>query len=159
MANTMTSCVYSNTVASRPKRTTFFSVTMSTEENIHWKRSACFWHTKSSTRRIFSSFVAIMRLPVQIGFMGFTTSVSVLSTRKIKPTGLIVSKNLGKRRYNIKLWKTFTDCFNCMPIAAIIDDKIFAMHGGLSPHLQSMDQIRRIMRPTDIPDAGKRRSR
>ena len=26
---------------------------------------------------------------------------------------------LGKRRYNIKLWKTFTDCFNCLPIAAI----------------------------------------
>ena len=25
----------------------------------------------------------------------------------------------GKRRYNIKLWKTFTDCFNCLPIAAI----------------------------------------
>jgi len=21
-----------------------------------------------------------------------------------------------KRRYNIKLWKTFTDCFNCLPI-------------------------------------------
>nr|CAD7207596.1 unnamed protein product [Timema douglasi] len=20
----------------------------------------------------------------------------------------------GKRRYNIKLWKTFTDCFNCL---------------------------------------------
>lgn len=31
----------------------------------------------------------------------------------------------GKRRYNIKLWKTFTDCFNCLPIAAIIDEKIF----------------------------------
>ena len=25
----------------------------------------------------------------------------------------------GKRRYNIKLWKTFTDCFNCLPVAAI----------------------------------------
>lgn len=59
-----------------------------------------------------------------------------------------------KRRYNIKLWKTFTDCFNCLPIAAIIDEKIFCCHGGLSPDLQNMDQIRRIMRPTDVPDTG-----
>jgi serine/threonine-protein phosphatase PP1 catalytic subunit len=59
-----------------------------------------------------------------------------------------------KRRYNIKLWKTFTDCFNCLPIAAIIDEKIFTMHGGLSPDLQSMEQIRRVMRPTDVPDTG-----
>merc|ERR1711909_208390 len=56
-----------------------------------------------------------------------------------------------KRRYNIKLWKTFTDCFNCLPIAAIVDEKIFCCHGGLSPDLESMEQIRRIMRPTDVP--------
>ncbi|OMJ86095.1 hypothetical protein SteCoe_12451 [Stentor coeruleus] len=59
-----------------------------------------------------------------------------------------------KRRYNIKLWKSFTDCFNCLPIAAIIDDKIFCMHGGLSPELSNMEQIRRIMRPVDVPDTG-----
>ena len=59
-----------------------------------------------------------------------------------------------KRRYNIKLWKTFTDCFNCLPIAAIIDEKIFCMHGGLSPDLKTMEQIRRIVRPTDVPDTG-----
>uniref|UniRef100_A0AAZ3QDC7 Serine/threonine-protein phosphatase n=1 Tax=Oncorhynchus tshawytscha TaxID=74940 RepID=A0AAZ3QDC7_ONCTS len=59
-----------------------------------------------------------------------------------------------KRRYNIKLWKTFTDCFNCLPIAAIVDEKIFCCHGGLSPDLQSMEQIRRVMRPTDVPDQG-----
>ena len=26
---------------------------------------------------------------------------------------------------------------------------------GLSPDLQSMEQIRRIMRPTDVPDQGR----
>ena len=45
----------------------------------------------------------------------------------------------GKRRYNIKLWKLFTDCFNCLPVCAVIDDKIFCMHGGLSPDLSEMD--------------------
>lgn len=59
-----------------------------------------------------------------------------------------------KRRYNIKLWKTFTDCFNCLPIAAVIDEKIFCMHGGLSPDLNQMEQIRKVMRPTDVPDVG-----
>ncbi len=66
----------------------------------------------------------------------------------------LLPRHTGKRRYNIKLWKTFTDCFNCLPIAAIIDEKIFTMHGGLSPDLQSMEQIRRVMRPTDVPDTG-----
>ncbi|EWM27334.1 serine threonine protein [Nannochloropsis gaditana] len=61
-----------------------------------------------------------------------------------------------KRRYNIKLWKTFTDCFNCLPVAAIVDGKIFCMHGGLSPELHHMDQIRRLPRPTDVPDTGTR---
>ena len=51
---------------------------------------------------------------------------------------------LGKRRYNIKLWKTFTDCFNCLPVAAIVDEKILCMHGGLSPELLNMEQVRYI---------------
>ena len=29
-----------------------------------------------------------------------------------------------KRRYNIRLWKTFTDCFNCLPVAALVDEKV-----------------------------------
>jgi serine/threonine-protein phosphatase PP1 catalytic subunit len=50
----------------------------------------------------------------------------------------------GKRRYNVKLWKTFIDCFNCLPVAALIDDRILCMHGGLSPDLQSIEQIKKI---------------
>ncbi|KAJ8083977.1 serine/threonine protein phosphatase Pzh1 [Marasmius tenuissimus] len=59
-----------------------------------------------------------------------------------------------KRRSNIKTWKTFIDVFNCLPIAAVVASKIFCVHGGLSPSLHSMDDIKRIQRPTDVPDYG-----
>ena len=59
-----------------------------------------------------------------------------------------------KRRYNIKMWKKFQDAFNVMPFAAVVDEKIFCIHAGLSPDLNSPEQIKRIMRPTDVPDSG-----
>jgi len=55
-----------------------------------------------------------------------------------------------KRRYDITTWKMFLDCFNCLPLAAIIEEKIFVVHGGLSPDLHSMEQIRRLQRPTEV---------
>jgi len=59
-----------------------------------------------------------------------------------------------KRRCNVKIWKTFVDAFNTLPIAAIVAGKIFCVHGGLSPALSHMDDIRHIARPTDVPDFG-----
>ncbi|CAN0904641.1 Serine/threonine-protein phosphatase PP1 isozyme 7 [Linum grandiflorum] len=59
-----------------------------------------------------------------------------------------------KRRYSVRLWKLFTDSFNCLPVAALIDEKILCMHGGLSPDLHNLDQIRNLPRPTSIPDSG-----
>ncbi|KAI1081905.1 Metallo-dependent phosphatase-like protein [Whalleya microplaca] len=59
-----------------------------------------------------------------------------------------------KRRCNVKIWKTFIDCFNTLPIASIVAGKIFCVHGGLSPALGHMDDIRNIARPTDVPDYG-----
>jgi len=40
-----------------------------------------------------------------------------------------------KRRYNVKIWKVFTELFNYMPAAAIVGEKIFCVHAGLSPEL------------------------
>ncbi|XP_031115363.1 serine/threonine-protein phosphatase PP1 isozyme 2-like [Ipomoea triloba] len=59
-----------------------------------------------------------------------------------------------KKRFSVKLWKTFTECFNCLPVAALVDGKILCMHGGLSPDLHSLDQIRNLQRPMDVPDTG-----
>jgi len=59
-----------------------------------------------------------------------------------------------RSRYSLKIWRLFNDCFNCLPLGAVIEDKILCIHGGLSPDLKSIDQMRRIVRPTDIPDTG-----
>lgn len=59
-----------------------------------------------------------------------------------------------KRRCNVKIWKSFVDTFNTLPIASIVAGKIFCVHGGLSPSLSHMDDIRNIARPTDVPDYG-----
>ncbi|CUG90359.1 serine-threonine protein phosphatase, putative [Bodo saltans] len=59
-----------------------------------------------------------------------------------------------KRRFNVKLFKSFSDVFNCFPISAIIDSAALCMHGGLSPDLKRLDQIEKISRPMMIPDSG-----
>jgi len=59
-----------------------------------------------------------------------------------------------KRRYNIMIWKQFVDVFNKLPFCAVIDDKIFCVHGGLSPEMNNFNQVKNIARPTDVPDVG-----
>ena len=59
-----------------------------------------------------------------------------------------------KRRYNVRLWRNFTELFNYLPVAALIDEKILCMHGGLSPDLRNFTSINDISSPTDIPDTG-----
>eukprot|EP00448_Togula_jolla_P011914 CAMPEP_0170618134 /NCGR_PEP_ID=MMETSP0224-20130122/26799_1 /TAXON_ID=285029 /ORGANISM="Togula jolla, Strain CCCM 725" /LENGTH=305 /DNA_ID=CAMNT_0010944093 /DNA_START=58 /DNA_END=975 /DNA_ORIENTATION=+ len=59
-----------------------------------------------------------------------------------------------KRRYSIKVWKVFCDLFNKLPFCAIIDERIFCVHGGLSPEVMNLADIRKINRPTDVPDQG-----
>jgi serine/threonine-protein phosphatase PP1 catalytic subunit len=55
----------------------------------------------------------------------------------------------------VKLWRSFTDLFNFLSVAALIDEKILCMHGGLSPDLRNLNQIMDLPRPSDIPDQGK----
>ncbi|KAJ2719664.1 serine/threonine protein phosphatase Pzh1, partial [Coemansia sp. Benny D115] len=59
-----------------------------------------------------------------------------------------------KRRCNVKVWKAFMNTFNALPVAAVVASKIFCVHGGLSPDLVSMDQVRQLVRPCDVPDHG-----
>ena len=59
------------------------------------------------------------------------------------------------RKYgNANPWRYFNDLFDYLPIAAIIEGKIFCVHGGLSPLISTVDQIRLINRKQEIPHEG-----
>ena len=59
-----------------------------------------------------------------------------------------------KKYNNANIWKSFTELFNLLPLAAIIDNKIFCLHGGLSPDISTIDQIRELERKKDVPNSG-----
>ena len=59
------------------------------------------------------------------------------------------------RKYgNANAWEYFTDLFDYLPLAALVEGKIFCVHGGLSPHISTVDQIRLINRKMEIPREG-----
>lgn len=52
--------------------------------------------------------------------------------------------------YGTDAYKKLTAVFNCLPIGALVGGKLFAVSGGLSPYLHTLDAIRSIRRPTNI---------
>jgi serine/threonine-protein phosphatase 2A catalytic subunit len=59
------------------------------------------------------------------------------------------------RKYGTaNVWKMFTDLFDYMPLAATVDARIFAPHGGLSPSLETLDQIQELQRIQEVPHEG-----
>lgn len=59
------------------------------------------------------------------------------------------------RKYgSITVWRYCTEIFDYLSLSAIIDGKIFCVHGGLSPSIQTLDQIRVIDRKQEVPHDG-----
>lgn len=52
------------------------------------------------------------------------------------------------------VWKYCCQVFDFLTIAAIIDGEILCIHGGLSPEVRMLDQIRVISRAQEIPHEG-----
>ena len=48
---------------------------------------------------------------------------------------------------DIVIFNAFQEVFNYMPIAALINEKILCIHGGLGPNFTSIEQINKIPRP------------
>lgn len=48
----------------------------------------------------------------------------------------------------------FTDLFDYLPLTAVVDDQIFCLHGGLSPSINTLDDIRMLDRVQEVPHEG-----
>lgn len=61
---------------------------------------------------------------------------------------------INQKYGNQNPWRLFMDVFDLFPIAALIDEKILCIHGGLSPLIRTVDKIRSIQRNMEIPHEG-----
>ena len=60
-----------------------------------------------------------------------------------------------QRKYgNANAWRYCTDVFDYLTLSALIDGRVFCVHGGLSPDLRTLDQVRTIERLCEIPHEG-----
>ncbi|CAK3870382.1 Metallo-dependent phosphatase [Lecanosticta acicola] len=55
---------------------------------------------------------------------------------------------------NASVWKSCCQVFDFLALAAIIDGKVLCVHGGLSPEIRTLDQIRVVARAQEIPHEG-----
>ncbi|CAG8592766.1 1914_t:CDS:2, partial [Scutellospora calospora] len=59
------------------------------------------------------------------------------------------------RKYgSTHVWNYFTDMFDFLTLSVVIDNRIFCVHGGLSPSIHSIDQIKILDRFREIPHEG-----
>ncbi|TPX49407.1 hypothetical protein SeLEV6574_g01493 [Synchytrium endobioticum] len=59
------------------------------------------------------------------------------------------------RKYgSVNVWRYCCEVFDYLSLSAIIEDRIFCVHGGLSPQITTLDQIRSIDRKQEVPHDG-----
>jgi serine/threonine-protein phosphatase 2B catalytic subunit len=61
---------------------------------------------------------------------------------------------IGLYKYDQEVYDMFIDLFAALPLAAVIDGRILALHGGISPELHSMrdlETLNRFREPTCGP--------
>ncbi|GFH11438.1 serine/threonine-protein phosphatase, partial [Haematococcus lacustris] len=59
------------------------------------------------------------------------------------------------RKYgSAKVWQVLTDLFDYLPLAAVIENQLFCPHAGLSPSMDTLDQINQIHRFEEVPHEG-----
>ena len=52
------------------------------------------------------------------------------------------------------MWKCLTELFDFLPLTAVVENQFFCLHGGLSPSIETLDNIRALKRFQEVPHEG-----
>jgi len=52
------------------------------------------------------------------------------------------------------IWSLCNEIFDLLPMAALIDNKVFSVHGGLSPNIKIIESIYLLDRQEELPSSG-----
>jgi serine/threonine-protein phosphatase 4 catalytic subunit len=59
------------------------------------------------------------------------------------------------RKYgSASVWRYCTEVFDYLALTAVVDGKVLCVHGGLSPTITDLDQVRLIDRKQEVPHEG-----
>ncbi|ETO10375.1 hypothetical protein RFI_27003 [Reticulomyxa filosa] len=61
---------------------------------------------------------------------------------------------IRKYKYNLELYDAIMNCFDCLPIVAILNKRIFCCHGGISPDIYTIEEIDKLNRFQEVPEEG-----
>ena len=60
-----------------------------------------------------------------------------------------------QRKYgNANAWRYCAEVFDYLTVSVLIDGRVFCVHGGLSPDVRTLDQVRTIERIAEVPHEG-----
>lgn len=108
---------------------------------------------------------------VDRGSFSFETVMTLLTIKLACPTGIFLlrgnheTKNMNKiygfegeirHKYDVDIMNLFTDVFNNLPLAAVIQDTVFVVHGGLSTSSEqgymTLESVAAVVRNKEPPE-------